>query len=177
MDTIANIASRWNNMASVYQNFDESMLTFYYTLIHMLDLNKAKHILEIACGTGKLIPEAIALKPKESTYLATDLCEKMVALFKENIGKYLSKMGVSLPTEEWMASQNLEVRAANGEEPIECNYKFDRIIANLVLMLTEDPVKMMKNLHGMAEEGCLLGVTIWGDKAQSNLLTILKEAL
>ena len=56
-------------------------------------------------------------------------------------------------------------------------HKFDRIIANLVLMLTEDPVKMMKNFHSMAQEGCLLGLTIWGDKQQSNFVTIRPEAL
>ena len=56
-------------------------------------------------------------------------------------------------------------------------HKFDRIIANLVLMLTEDPVKMMKNFHSMADEGCLLGLTIWGDRNQSNFMTIRPEAL
>lgn len=61
-------------MSSIYQNFDESMLTFYYTLINKLDLNNSKHILEIACGTGKMLPEALHLKPKTTTYLATDLC-------------------------------------------------------------------------------------------------------
>jgi hypothetical protein len=44
-------------------------------------------------------------------------------------------------------------------------------------MATEDPLKMMKNLHSMAEEECLLGVTVWGDKAKSNLMTILPEAM
>ena len=43
-----------------------------------------------------------------------------------------------------------------------CDFKFDRIIANLVLMLTEDPKKMLKSLYDQAEEGCLFGVTIWG---------------
>lgn len=74
LDKIPNIALRWNTMANVYKNFDESMLTFYYTLINMLDLKHSQHILEIACGTGKLLPEAVNLKPKNTTYLATDLC-------------------------------------------------------------------------------------------------------
>ena len=42
--------------------------------------------------------------------------------------------------------------------------KFDRIICNMVLMLTEDPEKMLNNLWNEAEEGCLLGVTIWGNR-------------
>lgn len=43
-------------------------------------------------------------------------------------------------------------------------------------MITEDPLKMLSNLYSMAEEGCLLGVTIWGDKHLSNFLTIPYEA-
>ena len=76
-----------------------------------------------------------------------------------------------------MLKQNITLKAANGEEPIESPHKFDRIIANLVLMLTEDPHKMMRNLHSMAAEGCLLGVTIWGDKSQSNFFPLFREAV
>ena len=44
-------------------------------------------------------------------------------------------------------------------------------------MLTEDPVKMMKNLYAIADENCLLGVTVWGSQETSNLLTIMGEAM
>lgn len=60
---------------------------------------------------------------------------------------------------------------------MEVPFKFDRIIANLVLMLTEDPIKMMNNFGDMAEEGCLLGLTIWGDKEESNFFAIMPKAL
>ena len=46
-----------------------------------------------------------------------------------------------------MKAHQISLMKANGEEPIECEYKFDRIIANLVLMMTEDPLKMLQNLH------------------------------
>ena len=36
---------------------------------------------------------------------------------------------------------------------------------------------MMKNLHYLAAEGCMLGVTIWGDQTKSNFLTIPDEAM
>jgi hypothetical protein len=36
---------------------------------------------------------------------------------------------------------------------------------------------MMKNLHSLAAEGCLMGVTIWGDEKLSNLLTLYNQAL
>ena len=59
-------------------------------------------------------------------------------------------MGASVSCSDWLKKNNITLMAANGEEPIESEHKFDRIVANLVLMLTEDPLKMMKNLHSMA---------------------------
>lgn len=43
-------------------------------------------------------------------------------------------------------------------------------------MITEDPLKMLKNLHELAAPGCLMGVTIWGEKSKSNLLTLSEKA-
>ena len=60
-------------MAQVYNSFDATMQTFYYTLVNMLQLREAKHVLEIACGLGKMIPYAVTQKKEETTYLATDL--------------------------------------------------------------------------------------------------------
>ena len=78
---------------------------------------------------------------------------------------------------DWLKKHNIVIKAANGEEPIESPHKFDRIIANLVLMATEDPLKMLRNLHSMAVEGCLMGATVWGNKAESNFMTIKGEAM
>ncbi len=46
--------------------------------------------------------------------------------------------------------QNLKIDVANGEEVINNGDKFDRIICNLVLMITENPNKMLSNLWNMA---------------------------
>ena len=70
------------------------MQTFFYSLVNMLSFKDATHILEIACGTGKLLPYAITNKSAETTYTATDLCDNMVELTKRNLRKYLDKMGV-----------------------------------------------------------------------------------
>lgn len=34
----------------------------------------------------------------------------------------------------------------------------------MVLMLTEDPLKMLTSFYEQAEEGCILGLSVWGDK-------------
>lgn len=176
IQTIENLNTYWTVFSEAYSKTDSCMQTFYYTLIHMLDLPKAKHILEVACGTGRLLSLATGLKPKETTYLATDLTQAMIDSANAKLKAEIEKVGVTASLEDWKKGQNLTLKAANGEEPIESPHKFDRIIANLVIMATEDPSKMMKNFHSMAAEGCLLGVTIWGDQAKSNFFKLLPEA-
>ena len=153
------------------------MQTFYYSLVHMMELDKAEHILEVACGTGKLLPLAMSLKPLDCTYLASDFSEKMVKYSIETIDEYLEKMGVEMLTEEWMDRNNLTLQVANCMKPIPSEYKFDRIIANLVLQGGQEPEVMMKNFNKMAGEGCLLGVAVWGKEEDNNIFNMIPEAL
>ena len=44
----------------------------------MLEVWDAQNILEVACGTGKLLPIAVNMKNKNANYLATDLSPKMI---------------------------------------------------------------------------------------------------
>ena len=75
-----------------------------------------------------------------------------------------------------MARKRLEVRQTDGEERVEAPFKFDRIVANLILHIVPDPVKMMKNLWEQSEEGCLLGVSIWGKPENNNFFSLFWEA-
>lgn len=80
---------------------------------------------------------------------------------KKNLEFYDSKLSF----EEWSEKIKLKLQVANGEEPIPNNqFKFDRIVCNMVLMLTEDPLKMLTSFYEQAEEGCILGLSVWGDK-------------
>jgi ubiquinone/menaquinone biosynthesis C-methylase UbiE len=44
----------------------------------MLKIDQAHRILEVACGTGKLIPYIIQIKEPSAYYLASDLSLNMV---------------------------------------------------------------------------------------------------
>ena len=89
----------------------------------------------------------------------------MIDKAHENLKKHLSLYESKLTYEEWLNKNNLTIKVANGEEPLNEGKKFDRIICNHVLMLTEDASKMLSNLWNEAEKGCLLGVAVWGEKA------------
>ena len=81
----------------------------------MIDLPHAKHVLEVACGTGRLLPLAMNLKGEECTYLASDISEAMIGLCRNNLMRNLEKMGSSYELGQWMEKVKLSLRAANGE--------------------------------------------------------------
>ena len=74
----------------------------YSQQLDMLDVSSAKHILQLACGTGKMIPLTVALKRHDATYLATDVSKVMAEISKRNIGNYLQRTGAAESVEEWM---------------------------------------------------------------------------
>jgi ubiquinone/menaquinone biosynthesis C-methylase UbiE len=69
-------------MASNYQCIDSVTHTGYYTLVNLLKLPEATNILEIACGTSRMLPYALTLKQNQCPYLATDITWQMVQLSK-----------------------------------------------------------------------------------------------
>lgn len=73
------------------------MQTFYYSLVNMLNIGNAEHILEIASGIGRMLPYAVNLKKTECTYLASDISEIMMELSRKFLESHLQKLGVSHP--------------------------------------------------------------------------------
>jgi ubiquinone/menaquinone biosynthesis C-methylase UbiE len=89
------VKDHWNSFAPIYSLFDATMQTFYYTLVNVLDIKSANHILEIASGIGRMIPYSVSLKKPECTYLASDISETMIDLSKKYLQEYLTNLGVS----------------------------------------------------------------------------------
>lgn len=72
----------------------------------------------------------------------------------------------------------LTVMVANGEQPIAGEHgKFDRIICNMVMMLTEDPSRMLQAFYDQAEAGCLLGLSVWGNREHNLMHNTLDQVL
>ena len=78
--TIEATKEKWDDMGPIYADLDSCQHLFYYSLIHMLQLPKAKHILDVGCGSGRLISQALKLKPIECTYTAVELSPVMLKL-------------------------------------------------------------------------------------------------
>lgn len=45
------------------------------------------------------------------------------------------------------------------------------------MMLTESADNMLANFYKHAKPGCLLGVSVWGDKARSTKFSVLEQAM
>lgn len=142
-----------------------------------MDLHKADNILEVACGTGKLLSFMLELKRKESTYLASDLAPNMVKLARDNLKRNFDRYQSKLSFEEWCEEQNILFDVVNAEEPLTISQPFDRIICNCALMITSDARKMLKNLHAHSSPGCLFGVSVWGNKNENNLMTSIRDSI
>lgn len=61
---ISEVEEYWDKFSHDYNTFDHCPLTFYYSLLYMTQIWKARNILEVACGTGKMIPTALNMKQK-----------------------------------------------------------------------------------------------------------------
>ena len=115
--TIADVKKQWEGpLSRLYTNGHDRMAnSFYYTLTTMMDLDSSKHILEVGCGRCLLLPNTLQIKNPEATYLATDLSEKMIEFGHTHLKKTHESYNSKYTYEEWLASQKLEIRAANGE--------------------------------------------------------------
>jgi hypothetical protein len=73
------------------------------------------------------------MKSEECTFTATDLSPVMVNLAQQNLEAYLRKIGVTEDFEVWMKNKKVSFESADAEIPMKIQFKFDRIMANLVL--------------------------------------------
>lgn len=68
----------------------------------MTHIWKSKNILEVACGTGKILPLAVYLKDPSAKYLATDLSPDMINLARTNLKKNFDRYESKLSYEDWL---------------------------------------------------------------------------
>jgi len=133
--------------------------------------------LEVACGTGKLLPFMLGIKKPSSHYLASDIAPNMIELAKKNLKNHFDRYDSKLTFEEWCARHNIKFDVIDAEQPLNVDNPFDRIICNCALMITSDARKMLKNLHAHSKPGCLFGVNVWGNKHNNNLMMSIRDAI
>lgn len=134
---------------SASQYWDEDMVRNEAAIAKILDnadINGGVSILDVACGTGVLIPDYLSRKVKEIT--AIDISPKMAEIAKNKFCSY----------------ENVEIICGDVE-----NYnfgrKFDRIMIYNAFPHFPDPERLIKNLSGMLSDGGILTVAHGMSKA------------
>ena len=149
----------WDDFAEKYEEkLEVSTTEGCKGLVSLMKLDKAKRVLEVACGTGNGIP-FIKEKVDEGTeIIACDFSRELIR--KAN----LKGLGVQL-----LIADNLAL-------PFE-NEGFDRYIANLSLHIVPDADKMLAEAFRVLKSGGLAGFTVWGKRSETNLFEIMNNSV
>lgn len=124
-----------------------------------MKLPMATDILEVACGSGLLARFALNdFVSPTAKYTATDLSPGMLEIAKNTLSS--------------IDTSRIKFEEANGEQLSFTDSAFDRVVANYVLHLTTDPLKMIREIHRVLRPGGVVGFSVWGRAENSPQFTI-----
>lgn len=111
---IDTLRDKWDDFSDVYCRFDPGPQTFYFSLVNLLKFRECKNILEIACGSGRLLPYIVSQKPKDTQYVATDLSPEMIKKAEKNMRDSLELFGSKHSYEDFMKENRMFLKACDG---------------------------------------------------------------
>eukprot|EP00026_Physarum_polycephalum_P022444 Phypoly_transcript_26524.p1 GENE.Phypoly_transcript_26524~~Phypoly_transcript_26524.p1 ORF type:complete len:162 (+),score=33.00 Phypoly_transcript_26524:66-488(+) len=128
------------------------------TLLSWLQLNTAKDILEVACGTGGGLKLCAFMKTPETNLTGVDLSPAMVEKIKVKI-----------------QNPSVKVEVGNAEQLTFADESFDRYYASLGLHLVNDASQMLREACRVLKPGGIAAFSVWGRRGNSPQITILPE--
>ena len=88
--TIEELKQHWDNQTEIYSIvLDKNLTPPLISMTNMLKIHECDTILEVACGTGLLVPYLLTIKKKDSKLYLTDLSKNMLAVTKKRIETYV----------------------------------------------------------------------------------------
>ncbi len=149
--------------------WDSNMIKIQWKIDKTLDVaevTEGKNVLDVACGTGVLIPDYLKRNVKKC--VAVDISQRMIEIARSKFGKY----------------ENVELLCADAER-FEFSEKFDSVIIYNAFPHFADPKMLFENLskhldnggritvaHGMSREALIKHHS----GAAENVSTVLPEA-
>ncbi len=153
------VRQAWNAFAPQFDaRYERITLQLARVLIDQLDLEAARALLEVGCGAGGAARIASRRLPAGARQVATDLAPAM-----------LERARAKLP-------ESVEVREANAEAlPFE-DGSFDRLLANLSLMLVPDTDAALREAARVLAPGARMAFSVWGRPEGSAMFTLPPQA-
>ena len=146
------LKQQWNSKAKYYQDTHEKT-TFIIaaTLANMLEISKAKHIFEMACGSGGFSLYFLKTFNNVETYTACDISEEMISLANAN---KTQAEGLSKETKHEFVVANAEDLSFIKDESI------DVYISNLGINFVPDTNKALQEAKRVLKKGAKIGLSV-----------------
>lgn len=158
----------WNKFSELYGGEIEIVsLPAGLALSRMLKIEGKNNILEVGCGSGELTLYWLRHLSDGCKYTSVDLSDdmlKMAAKKKEGIKDKLNNIDHSF------VNLNAEDLNSIGNESI------DIYIASLVLHLTPNPEKLLKEAYRVLKKGGQIGCTVLGKPDNSIFFKVVLDA-
>jgi len=123
----------------------------------------------VGCGSGTVTQLARAYKNPNATLVATDLSEKMIELTSRRLGLEGAAAAA--------AEDKLQVKQADAESLPFADASFDRVFANMCIMLVPDAKKALLEARRVLKPGGFAAFTVWGRPENSSFMTIIPGVL
>lgn len=154
----------YNAVATFYDR-DTTPLTdlFGSAAVERLGLREGQRVLEIACGSGTLLPELAARVGPSGAVTGIDLAANMVALARKRIAA--------------CGLENVQVQEGDAETLAGIKSStYDRVLSVFGFMYLPDPLLALRRVREVLVPGGLAVICVWGRPEDVPGLTVPMEA-
>jgi len=179
LPTNEELRAHWDIFASVFADyFESSTVLLSRGLIDHLHLGDARAVLEIGAGPGRATQIVHAGVAPGTRIVACDLSPNMVALARARLAALPAARPAGLPDDidTIGTASAVEVVEADCEALPFASGSFDRLLANLCLMLVVEPARALSEAHRVLVPGAIAAWSVWGRPEHSPMFTIPAQA-
>ncbi|MFF8233472.1 class I SAM-dependent methyltransferase [Streptomyces caelestis] len=148
----------WDDLKGV---LDEMFRPFEELLVEAVAAERAKHVLDVGCGTGGIALAVARRLGPEGRCVGIDISEPMISIARECAGQ-----------EDVPASFVCADAQDHAFEP----GSFDAVISRFGVMFFNDPVRAFANLRRAVRDEGALRFVVWRDPAENPFMTTAQRA-
>ncbi|MFJ4565481.1 class I SAM-dependent methyltransferase [Streptomyces caelestis] len=148
----------WDDLKGV---LDEMFRPFEELLVEAVAAERAKHVLDVGCGTGGIALAVARRLGPEGRCVGIDISEPMISTARECAGQ-----------EDVPASFVCADAQDHAFEP----GSFDAVISRFGVMFFNDPVRAFANLRRAVRDEGALRFVVWRDPAENPFMTTAQRA-